>query len=128
MSGLFVVCFFASASFHSRHFILNEMSPTKKTGCKRPILTYHQRQLARLGAQANRHAINQDVNAVLNHIDNEAQRLSLKYRRSAPWFLHQFYQGGRVVRQKCAVSVFNAAKQIDAFLGGRKGGESFEHM
>jgi hypothetical protein len=92
---------------------------------KGPILTYRQRQLARQIAQANRHAINTDVDAFLDRIDAEAVLLSKKHRRSVAWFRHQFYQGGRVMRQKRAVSVFNAARQVDAFLEGRKGGTSY---
>ncbi len=93
----------------------------RRTG---PILNYRQRQLAQQMAQANRRAINMDVDVVLDHLDAEARLLSKKHHRSVAWFRHQFYQGGRVVRQKRAVSVFNAAQQIDVFLEGRKGGTS----
>jgi len=93
----------------------------RRTG---PILNYRQRQLAQQMAQANRRAINMDVDVVLDHLDTEARLLSKKHHRSVAWFHHQFYQGGRVVRQKRAVSVFNAAQQIDVFLEGRKGGTS----
>ena len=86
-------------------------------------MTYLQRQAARLTAQSNRCAINAEVDEVLNFVDAEAKRLSTKYKCSVAWFQHQFYQGGRVVRQKRAVSVFNAACQIDGFLAGRKGGK-----
>ena len=104
--------------------IISSVMKVAKLGRKPPQLTYLQRQAARLTAQANRRAINGDVDEVLNFVDAEAKRLSLKYKRSAAWFHHQFYQGGRVVRQKRAVSVFNAARQIDGFLAGRKGGKS----
>jgi len=92
------------------------------SGRKVPILTYHQRQVARQSAQANRVAINRDVDAVLEHLDEEAKRLSFKHAHSVAWFQHQFYQGGRMVCQKRAVTVFNAAQQIDGFLEGQKGG------
>ncbi|KAF8587052.1 hypothetical protein K439DRAFT_1659287 [Ramaria rubella] len=95
-------------------------SAAATSGHKTP-LTYHQRQLAREQAMTNRRAIKADVDAVLHHINVEAKRLGKKYRRTPAWFQHQFHQGGRVVRQKRAVSVFNAARQIEAFLDGRKG-------
>jgi len=88
------------------------------SGRKVPNLTYHQRQVARQLAQANRVAINRDVDAVLEHLHEEAKRLSFKHGRSVAWFQHQFYQGERMVRQKRAVSMFNAAQQIDGFLEG----------
>jgi hypothetical protein len=97
----------------------------KTTARKGPILTYQQRKLARLAAQANRRVIIDDVDHVLNYLDQEADRLSKKHKRTTAWFMHQFYQGGRVARQKRAVSVFNAAKQINAFLEGRKGGKFY---
>ncbi|KAF8580818.1 hypothetical protein K439DRAFT_1619490 [Ramaria rubella] len=92
-----------------------------KSGRKAPVLMYCQRQLARQTALSNRCAINADVDDVLDYMEERAKQLSVKHRRSLVWFLHQFYQGGRVVRQKRAVSVFNAARQIEDFLEGCKG-------
>ena len=94
-----------------------------KPGRKPPGLTYLQHLAAQLTAQGNQRAINADVDEVLNFVDAEAKRLSGKYQCSVAWFQHQFYQGGRMVRQKCAVSVFNAARQIDRFLVGCKSGK-----
>ncbi|KAF8587421.1 hypothetical protein K439DRAFT_1614350 [Ramaria rubella] len=94
--------------------------PSTSVG-KRSILTYCQRKVARELASTNRHAINADVDLVLNYIDDESKQLSKKHKRSVTWFHHQFFQGGRVIRQKQAVSVFKAAKQIEAFLDGHKG-------
>src|SRR5882724_3747138 len=91
-------------------------------GCRQP-LTYHQCQLACQLAQANRLAVNKEIDMVLDHVDREAKCLSQKFKRSVPWFLHQFYQGGRVIRQKRAVNIYNAAKQIEGFLEGQKGGK-----
>ena len=91
-------------------------------GCKGPDLTYRQRQVARQTAHANRRAINVDVDAVLDYVDGEAKCLSQKHHHAIAWFQHQFYQGGRVVRMRHAVSVYNAAQQINGFLDGRKGG------
>jgi hypothetical protein len=97
--------------------------PSRESGRKGPALTYRQRQVARETARMNRRVINTDVDTILQYISDEAIRLGQKYKRSPAWFLHQFYQGGRVVRQKRAVSVFNAARQIEGFLDGRKGGK-----
>ncbi|KAF8586156.1 hypothetical protein K439DRAFT_1659817 [Ramaria rubella] len=83
-------------------------------GPKRSILTYHQWKAAREIASSNQCAINADIDQVFGLIEEES-------RRSVVWFQHQFYQGGHVVHQKRAVSVFNAAKQINAFLEGCKG-------
>ncbi|KAF8509745.1 hypothetical protein JB92DRAFT_3144615 [Gautieria morchelliformis] len=94
---------------------------TQKKARRGPHLTYLQRQLAHQTAKRNRESINSEVDAMLALIDQEAKRLSVKYRHSPAWFQHQFYQGGRVVRKRRAVSVFNAAQQIDLFLEGRKG-------
>jgi hypothetical protein len=99
--------------------------PSQKSSKKRPSLTYRQRQQAQQTAQIRRRAINEDVDLVLDHINHEAKRLSQKHKRSVEWFEHQFFQGGRVVRQKRAVTVCNAARQIDGFLEGRKGGKSY---
>ncbi|KAF8586197.1 hypothetical protein K439DRAFT_1615337 [Ramaria rubella] len=92
-----------------------------KSGCKGPMLTYRQRQLARQTALLNRCAINADVDDILDYMEERAKQLSVKHKRSLVWFFHQFYQGGCVVCQKCAVSVFNAACQIEGFLEGHKG-------
>ncbi|KAF8527361.1 hypothetical protein JB92DRAFT_3107689 [Gautieria morchelliformis] len=73
--------------------------PSEGKRCRGPALTYHQRQLAGAVALSKRVSINQDVDAVFSI----------------------FFQGGRVVRQKCAVSVYNAAKQVEVFLAGCKG-------
>ncbi|KAF8494789.1 hypothetical protein JB92DRAFT_2834880 [Gautieria morchelliformis] len=97
------------------------MHPSGKNRRKGPTLTYRQRQQARAAALSKRVAINNDVDSMLRVIDHEAKRLSKKHHRSIAWFQHQFFQGGRVVRQKRAVSVFNAAKQIEGFLEGRNG-------
>ena len=99
-------------------------SDSGNTCCKGPILTYQQHQIAWQTAQANRRSINTDIDAVLDWIEAEAKLLSKKHHHSVAWFRHQFYQGGRIMRQKRAVSVFNAAWQIDVFLEGRKGGTS----
>ena len=89
-----------------------------KSGRKPPGFMYAQCQMAWLVAQTNWRSINDDVDHVLNYLEEEAKRLSKTHKQSIPWFLHQFYQGGRVVRTKWCVSVFNAAKQIDGFLNG----------
>jgi len=91
-------------------------------GCKQP-LTYHQCQLARQLAQANHLAFNKEIDMVLDHVNREPKYLSQKFKQSIPWFLHQFYQGGHVIHQKCTVNLYNAAKQIEGFLEGRKGGK-----
>jgi hypothetical protein len=96
-----------------------------QSGRKAPVLTYRQRQLAKQVAQSNRDAINADIDQVLSYIDEQAKRLSKKYKRAVPWFLHQFYQGGRVARTRRRVNLFNAAQQVDAFLDGRKGGKCY---
>jgi len=72
-------------------------------------------------AQANCVAIYRDVDSILDHLDEQAKCLSLKHARSVACFQHQFYQGGHMVRQKRAVSVFNAARQIEWLFGGMKG-------
>ncbi|KAF8495820.1 hypothetical protein JB92DRAFT_3126361 [Gautieria morchelliformis] len=95
--------------------------PSEGKRRKGPALMYRQRQLARAAALSKCVAINQDIDAVLSIVDNEVKRLNKKYHRSVSWFQHQFFQGGRVVRQKRAVSVYNAAKQVEAFLAGHKG-------
>ena len=92
----------------------------KATGSK--SLTYLQRKAARAVALGKRHAINEDVDLVLSYLDMEAKQLSMKHKRSVPWFLHQFYQGGRVVCQRQCMNLFNAATQINTFLQGCKGG------
>ncbi|KAF8523632.1 hypothetical protein JB92DRAFT_3140723 [Gautieria morchelliformis] len=92
---------------------------TKK--CKSPYLSYLQCQLARQTMRYNRQSINTDMDAMLSLIDVEAKRLSMKHHHSVAWFQHQFFQGGCVVHNRRAVSVFNAAKQIDCFLDGHKG-------
>ena len=97
-------------------------SDSGNTHRKKPILTYWQCQITRQTAQANCRSINTDVDAVLDRIEAEAKLLSKKHHCSVAWFCHQFYQGGRIMRQKRAVSVFNAAWQIDSFLEGHKGG------
>ncbi|KAF8489858.1 hypothetical protein JB92DRAFT_2835985 [Gautieria morchelliformis] len=97
------------------------MHPSGKNRSKGPTLTYRQRQQACAAALSKHIAINNDVDSMLRVIDHEAKRLSKKHHRSIAWFQHQFFQGGRVVRQKRAVSVFNAAKQIEGFLEGRNG-------
>ena len=101
------------------------MSATNiKSRRKGPTLTYRERVVARQKAHTRRKAINTDVDTILEYIEREAIRLSIVHGRSVSWIRHQFYQGGRVVRQTRAVSVCNAARQIDSFLDGRKGGES----
>ncbi|KAF8587115.1 hypothetical protein K439DRAFT_1614547 [Ramaria rubella] len=92
-----------------------------KSGHKGPVLTYRQRQLARQMALSNHRAINADVDDVLDYMEEQAKQLRIKHKSFLVWFLHQFYQGGHVVCQKHAVSVFNAACQIEGFLEGRKG-------
>src|SRR5882724_6627638 len=104
--------------FHSSPFPFQ----TSNMGHKGPILSYRQRQVDRHTAQQKRRVINADIDSVIDHVDREAKRLSIQHTRSLAWFRHQFYQGGRMVRQKPAVSVFNAAQQIDGFLEGCKGG------
>jgi hypothetical protein len=94
------------------------MMPSKR---QPPILTHHQRMAARATAQSNRDKINMDIDLILNAIDLEVQRLSLKYHRNQDWFTHQLYQKGRLMRVKRAVSMYNAAKQISGFLAGTKG-------
>ena len=89
-----------------------------------PVLTYRERKLARERAQANRRAINRDVDSVLDFLEKEAKRLAKKHERSAAFFKHQFYQVGRIVRQKRAINLLNAARQIEGFIQGRKGGVS----
>ncbi|KAF8479863.1 hypothetical protein JB92DRAFT_2837753 [Gautieria morchelliformis] len=86
--------------------------PSEGKRRKGPALTYRQRQLARAAALSKHAAINQEIDAVLSIVDNEAKRLSKKYHRSVSWFQHQFFQGGHVVHQKRAV---------EAFLAGHKG-------
>jgi hypothetical protein len=109
---------------------IQEGMPThcSHTGRKAPQLTYRQRQLAREVAQGKRDAINTDVDRLLNYIEEEANALSKKHKRSVWWFLHQLYQGGRIVRPKQRVNIFNAAQQVDGFLEGRKGGMSLLHL
>ena len=70
------------------------------SGRKVPNLTYHQHQVAQQLAQANWVAINRDVDAVLEHLDEEATHLSFKHGHSVAWFQHQFYQGGHMVCQQ----------------------------
>ena len=91
-------------------------------------LNYRQRLMARMIAQDNRHDINMDVDAVLDFINSEAMHLSKKHKRSVPWFKHQFYQGGRMVRRKRAVGMVNAARQIDGFIEGCKGCKSYKYV
>ena len=79
-------------------------------------------------AQENRRAINIDVDDVLDFVNSEAKRLSKKYKCSVAWFKRQFYQGGRIVRQKHAVGVVNAARQIDGFIEGRKACKSYKYV
>jgi hypothetical protein len=98
-------------------------SITGRSTRKPPVLTYRQRKAAQLVATANRKAINNDIDDVLTQLDEASKRLSQKYKRTEAWFQHQFYQGGRVVRQKRAPGICNAARQVDGFLAGKKGGE-----
>ena len=100
-------------------------SPTMPTHPKGSNFTYQQFHLAQQLAHSNQHAINQDINSVFGYIENEARWLSYKHKQSVAWFQHQFYQGYHVVCQKHATSVFNATKQIPAFLEGHKGGMWF---
>lgn len=95
-----------------------------KSSRKPPALSYRQRAAARAVATSNCRAINGDVDEVLAYVDQEVKKLSKKYKRTEAWFHHQFYQGGRVVRQKRAPGVCNAARQLDGFLEGKKGGAS----
>ena len=95
--------------------------PTR-SGRPGPILTYHQRQLAREVATKNRRALNGDLDDLLNTVEERAKGLGQQHKRSTAWILHQLYQGGRLVRQRRAVSVTNAAQQVEGFLKGLKGG------
>ncbi|KAF8586313.1 hypothetical protein K439DRAFT_1615298 [Ramaria rubella] len=87
---------------------------------KGPVLMYQQCQVAHALAQCHRCDINKEVDAVIDYAEQDAICLSKKFKKSIPWFKHQFFQGGRMTHQKRAMNVFNVAQQIEGFLDGCK--------